>query len=625
MELLAPLPESNVMPVVPLSPSAPFPTGGEDNAQTDFRCTTTAFPSLRPEIVAPCDTAKPVGNTPPVERAAQPSFAAVRAQVEPLARLGASAAFVLCVAGFTVLATVLRHHFGFPLDDSWIHQTVARNLVEYGVLGYLPGIRSSGSSSLLWTLVLASQYRFLPWLPPVLFSALVNGLLLGLIGAGLKRMTVRDGLSRTDSWIFALAPALNGNFLWLGLLGMEHVLFVTLSVAAICLWFRQRRSHPRVTATGTVLLVGLLALTRPEGLFLALVLVSLRARAGRSVPQCAGLLLGTAMATAISLRVNWLSSHTLLPLTMKGRAWLYFGSQPMRLSAHVAFLRDWPLELLATWTFPGPSAGSPARNLGLVLLALLSVGLLLVGIKLLLHRQRNRTGALLLWMLFLTMLYTLVLPASGHGGRYQPLQVLLVLPLLWIALKRGIQWVAGRCGEPARVGWKFANGVVALLIGGSTAVSYAHWYPLASDGIDQIQEEHGAMGDWVQRNLPPGAITGQHIAVFDIGRIGYGLHGSLVDLGGLTDRFYLPYLFGGHVPEYLRQHRVQYVVLPTSPGQASPFQHTLLTPGHTAFVLKPLKTICFPLDRAVMVMKGTGAALPCQTAYALDFPQGFPP
>ena len=623
MEVLGLLPENSGMPVVPLSPPAPFPTDGEAHAETGFRCATSVLPparSLRPEIMAAADTAKPVANTLPGDREARPSFAAAGAQVEALARFGASAAFVLCVAGFTVLATVLRHHFGFPLDDSWIHQTVARNLAEYGVLGYLPGIHSSGSSSLLWTLVLASQYRFLPSLPPVLFSALVNGFLLGSIGAGLKRLTERDGFSRADSWIFALAPALNGNFLWLGLLGMEHVLFVALSVAAICLWFGQRRSHPRVTATGTVLLVGLLALTRPEGLFLALVLVSFRARAGRSVPQCAGLLLGTAAAIALSLRVNWLSSHTLLPLTMKGRAWLYFGSQPMRLGPHIAFLRDWALEVLATWTFPGPSAGSPARNLGLVLLALLSVGLLLGAIKLLLRRQRNRTGALLLWMLFLTLLYTVVLPTTGHGGRYQPMQVLLVLPLLWMALKHGIQWFAGRCGEPAHRGRQFANGVVALLMVGSTAVSYAHWRPLASAGIDQIEEEHGAMGAWVGRNLPPAAITGQHIAVFDIGRIGYGLHGSLVDLGGLTDRFYLPYLFGGRVPEYLRQHGVQYVVLPTSPGRASPFQHTLLPAGQTAFTLTPLKTICFSLDRAVLVMKGTGAALPCQTAYAIGFP-----
>ena len=37
--------------------------------------------------------------------------------------------------------------------------------------------------------------------------------------------------------------------------------------------------------------------------------------------------------------------------------------------------------------------------------------------------------------------------------------------------------------------------------------------------------------------------------------------GRLVDLGGLVDRNYLPYLISGRVPEYLRQRDVHYVIL----------------------------------------------------------------
>ena len=39
--------------------------------------------------------------------------------------------YVLVVAVYVValisVGTSLRHHFGFTLDDSWIHQTVGRN------------------------------------------------------------------------------------------------------------------------------------------------------------------------------------------------------------------------------------------------------------------------------------------------------------------------------------------------------------------------------------------------------------------------------------------------------------------------------------------------------------------
>ena len=49
---------------------------------------------------------------------------------------------------------------GFPLDDSWIHQTYARNLVEYGGWFFIPGILSAGSTSPLWTLFLTPGHLF---------------------------------------------------------------------------------------------------------------------------------------------------------------------------------------------------------------------------------------------------------------------------------------------------------------------------------------------------------------------------------------------------------------------------------------------------------------------------------
>jgi len=52
------------------------------------------------------------------------------------------------------------------------------------------------------------------------------------------------------------------------------------------------------------------------------------------------------------------------------------------------------------------------------------------------------------------------------------------------------------------------------------------------------------------------------MAVFDIGAIGYYAHIRLVDLGGLVDRNYLPYLVQRRVPDYLRERAIQYVILP---------------------------------------------------------------
>lgn len=595
------------MPAAPLLPTSPAPADNEAEAASGPYPQGFVESGARQRLGIPGQFA-----TPSTDRSMRDSSLSL-----PVQR--AAVAYLVCLSGFLTIAMVLDRHLGFPLDDSWIHQTVARNLVDYGILGYLPGVHSSGSSSLLWTLILVSQYKFLPALNPVLFSALVNGSLIGLIGACLKRLTEREGFSAADSWIFALSPAFSGNFLWLGLLGMEHVLFVALSIAAICLWFAKTKRYPLMTAGGATLLVGLLALTRPEGIFLAPLLAGLSRRAGRTAPQITGLLLVTAIATGISIRVNWLASHTLLPLTMKGRSWLYFGGGPLPFSAHFAFLRGMPASVLATWTSLLPFAASHVENIGLLLLTLVAIGSFMAWIALLLRRRQNGTGTLLTWMLFLTLLYTLILPTRGHGGRYQPLQVLLALPLLLIALKTLMQSAAVRCNSSLRTATSFANGTIVLLVVASTATSYTHWRFLASDGIDQIEQEHGAMGSWVKNNLPAEAVASQKIAVFDIGRIGYGLHGSLTDLGGLTDRAYLPFLFGGRVPDYLQQHRMQYIILPTSPRQPNLFVHTLLTPAPAGFKITEMKTVCFPLDRAAEVLLGTGAAMPCQTAYRLSY------
>ncbi len=539
----------------------------------------------------------------------------------PRTKLGEQfAVFGLCVCGFAVLASVLRRHFGFPLDDSWIHQTVARNLVDYHVLGYLPGTHSSGSSSLLWTLILASQYKYLPFVHPVIFSAAVNGLLLGLTGVGLKIITERDGFSPVESWIFALAPALSGNFLWLGLLGMEHLPFAALSVLAIWIWFSEPESHSSATAAGAAILVGLLTLTRPEGLFLAGLLILFRRRAGRSWTHCLGLLLGAASAQLISFRVNWVASHTLLPLTMKGRQWLYFGGSPLGVSVRLWFVRRWVLQWLANWTVVDP-AKVPRHHAELfwLTLSLLGAIALTVTIRRLYAAGRNRMCALLVWMFTLTLLYLIVLPATGHGGRYQPLQMLLIVPLLWIGFERSIRWLVVSLGGSVAGARTSAIAATFALIALATAFSYRHWRSLTADGIDQIGEEHGAMGTWAEQSIPADAVRHRQVAVFDIGRIGYGLHGSLIDLGGLTDPHYLPFLLHGQTPVYLKAHQVRYVILPTSPASPHSLAEKLLPHTGVAFQLKELQTFCFPLGRAQAVMDATGAALPCQTAYSLDF------
>ena len=109
--------------------------------------------------------------------------------------------------GFGIVGSALTQHFGFPLDDSWIHQSVGRNFARFGSLGYLPLQRSSGSTSLLWTLILSLNYRLASALSPVLFTLAINVTCAIATGLILLRMALRDGLSTPLATLIAVAPA----------------------------------------------------------------------------------------------------------------------------------------------------------------------------------------------------------------------------------------------------------------------------------------------------------------------------------------------------------------------------------------------------------------------------------
>lgn len=67
----------------------------------------------------------------------------------------------------------------YTVDDAYIHGTLAKNLAAHGSFGIIPGEFSAASSSILWTLVLATVFLItgpLPWIPGIMatiFGALI--------------------------------------------------------------------------------------------------------------------------------------------------------------------------------------------------------------------------------------------------------------------------------------------------------------------------------------------------------------------------------------------------------------------------------------------------------------------
>src|SRR5512141_1887037 len=105
-------------------------------------------------------------------------------------------------AAIYLLASAHIYRVGFPLDDSWIHLTYARNLAMLGEWAFQPGHLSAGSTAPLWTFLLSIGF----WLHlgPYIWTYLLGELcLLGL--AVLCEYTARK-----------MAPSYRPRWPWLG-------------------------------------------------------------------------------------------------------------------------------------------------------------------------------------------------------------------------------------------------------------------------------------------------------------------------------------------------------------------------------------------------------------------------
>jgi hypothetical protein len=515
------------------------------------------------------------------------------------------------VISFLVLASVLRSSFGFPLDDSWIHEVIARNLADYEVLGFLPGQLSSGSSSLLWTLLLTARPLLFPGLAVVIYCAGLSFLLLALIGFVLKRMTEKDGVPASISWCLALAPAASGNFIWFGMIGMEHLLFILLSLCIIAAWFNERSTAERPHFIVLPLLCFLLVITRPEGVCLLLLLFLCRRSAGRSVKEWILATIGAACGGAVSAAVNWMTGHHLTPLTMQGRNGVLPSTDWIGLRGE--FIGHTLARLISVWNINLPHEVLHDRPLLLGLpLALILVALISLAIRELRALHANRFLLLCVWGGFIEALYFLMLPSPGHGGRYIAVPVMLFLPLVFFGLREALKLTP----LSTKVAW-----MTVAVCGAVTAVlSLTAWRAVAVAGIEQINTEHGTMAIWIQDNLPASAIANRQIAVFDIGRIGYQLHGNLIDMGGLVDYRFRTYLVHARTTDYLREHGVKYVVLAGNTDlEDLGFSSGLSLDKAHGSQLSLVHHVCADAAVARLAFTASETALPCQRLYAIRY------
>ena len=162
----------------------------------------------------------------------------------------------------------------YPLDDTYIHLAIARNMVEHGTWGVIPGAYAPVSSSPLYTLLLTLLWKIRPWLLwPLVINVVAGGLFLVLINRAIP-LKSRGKTGLLIALLFGIPLPL------VAVLGMEHTLHSLVMVWILLVLWRWQHTRSRRDFRLLLALAVIAGGLRYESLFMGagigLMLISMR-------------------------------------------------------------------------------------------------------------------------------------------------------------------------------------------------------------------------------------------------------------------------------------------------------------------------------------------------------------
>ncbi len=452
----------------------------------------------------------------------------LRAGVGAAALLGAGLAGL---ALYLLYAQRAAGNFGFPLDDSWIHLQIARNVATGHGWSYNPGEPTGASTTPLWVLLITPLF----WLPgdvTAWVKAAGSGLFLAniFLAADLAQRATGD---RRVAWLTGLLTAWGPTAVWGALSGMEVHLYLLLALLGLrAALVAGARGRPGYAATAWLALAGwarpeVWALTPAVWGYLGFVRSArtehFQPPRGQAAwrPWAPHLLIAGASIAAFFAFNRWISGQPLpgawyaktafgdgdTPLNLAA-ALLHFGGQLMsNVQAAVYSQNPWLAVTLALGGLALWQAGPRPRRGLILLLAAAAAAMLAAAAADLgsIGLQSYRRGAHLIACLN-------VLAAAGAVA-------------LWDAASAGRRRDAPQAGRRRTSAWLLAAAVLAMQFAGlrQGAILYA-------DNVRSINGGDVAAARWLAANTPADA----SVAVNDIGAIAYFSGRRIVDLVGLA-------------------------------------------------------------------------------------------
>ena len=439
-------------------------------------------------------------------------------------RLIIALAALIAVAAYLLFSAV-TFRVGFPLDDSWIHLTYARNFAEHGEWAFRLGERSAGSTSPLWTILLS--IGFLLDLAPYLWTFFLGWLTLTALGITAETAARKSVAAYKPAlpWV-GIFFALEWHFTWSAVSGMETLLHGIVLLAVLAALMNGSR---RYLSLG--LLAGISVWIRPDGLTL----------------------LGPILFTAFFTETTWSARGQALLKTLIGFGVFFFfyllfnlalSGNPLpntfyaKRAEYEAF---WLSKTLAErlWNYLGVIIASP-------FLALLPG--LFYWLKKTIERRNWGAVAGVIWFVGYVGIYFMSLPAYQHG-RY----IIPALTLLFFMSLVGTLELLARVRSNKRLVFLWQSVIVALsltfsVLGARQNALDVYW----------VESEMVATAQWVRQNLPPDAL----LAVHDVGALGYFAPNPLLDMAGLIEPDVVPFIRDeARLEEYLTARSADYLIV----------------------------------------------------------------
>jgi arabinofuranosyltransferase len=491
-------------------------------------------------------------------------------------RLGAgsvlrtAARHAMLLAGLFVLLSVLywlgvravAGQRGLPLDDPFIHLQYARSIWAGHPFEYNfetdPGVRSSGTSAPLWTVMLVGSYWFVrDWL----MAAYALGVVWTIPCVALAYWLVLRWTGKTAWALFGAAILILTHPTVISAYeGMEPAAYVAAFLLGLLLYdfsrtARPSRQMPWRLAASAVFAAG--TWLRPEFLLMPVLIAFERwvllHRAGegwqrRWLGEMA--LHGVTWLVFVSpyLAFNQWISGTLLPNTYTIKAVARNSTFDVELLAGLpsAWMhRDWKAALRCVTLWQAAMALSLV--VGLFMNNAVLTWQLPKAVKQGWRGQFGPAGLLAgISLIAFPMVRGLVDPIGLVPFQFQ--RYFAQITPLMVVLGMAVLAVRGAAPNRQLVRWA----VIASLLGPLV------WNYQAVKAVDNINDMQVKIGHWLNRNTPADAV----VATNDVGAIGFYAHRRIIDTVGLTEpALGRLYMAGGTLEQYLRQEKPQYACL----------------------------------------------------------------